>query len=326
MAIGQVFKALFCVLVGLSMPLTASLLASSVLAPAAHAAEAQRYASIVVDLDTGEVLHARNADDARFPASITKVMTLYMLFDALEAGEIELTDTFVVSKEAASRPRSKLGVRAGSRITVRDAIAALVTKSANDVAVVVAEGLGGTEARFATLMTAKARKIGMRSTVFTNASGLPDANQVSTARDIAIMGEAIQRDHPDYYAYFAMTDMAWGKSVFKNHNNLLGNVEGVNGIKTGYTNASGFNLLAAAERDGHRVIVVVLGGSTSSERDGHVGALFEAAYAELDRRETERRPDLRIAFDAMPRTPVITRPIVTSPSLRGRIEEGSTAN
>lgn len=216
-------------------------------------AAAEKYASIVVDLETGEVLHARHADELRYPASLTKTMTLYMLFDALKSGEVKLNERLPVSRHAASQPPSSLRLRAGSTISVKDAIYALVTKSANDVAVVVAERLGGSESRFATLMTAKARAMGMDNTTFKNASGLPDDGQLSTARDMAVLAQRVLEDHADYYGYFSNTKFTWGRATYKNHNGLIGKVDGVDGIKTGYTRASGFNLMASAS-----VVAIVL--------------------------------------------------------------------
>jgi len=244
----------------------------------------EKYASIVIDADTDEVLHARFADDRRYPASLTKVMTLYMLFDALEAGDIRLTDRMRVSRAADRQPASDLGLRAGKTIRVEDAIYALITKSANDVAVVVAEHIGSTEERFATLMTVKARRLGLTKTSFFNASGLPDERQITTARDMAKLAQALLDNHGEYYHYFANPRFSWGKRTYRNHNRLLGVVEGVDGIKTGYTRASGFNLMASAKRDGRRIITIMLGGTTSKARNRHVTELIEAAYKELDTR------------------------------------------
>lgn len=244
-------------------------------------ASAEKYASIVVDIETGEVLHARHADALRYPASLTKAMTLYMLFDALKSGEVQATELFPVSRFAAAQAPSSLRLKAGDTISVRDAILALITKSANDVSVVVAERLGGSERAFAALMTAKAREMGMTQTTFRNASGLPNARQLSTARDMAILAERLLEDHAEYYGYFATTDFSWGDANYENHNRLIGNVLGVDGIKTGYTRASGFNLMASAKRNGRRIVTIMFGGSTSRSRDEHVAELIEAAYASL---------------------------------------------
>lgn len=241
-------------------------------------AEAERYASIVIDASTDTVLHARHADAPRYPASLTKVMTLYMLFDELEAGRVSSSTMLEVSRNAASQPPSNIRLKAGDTISVHDAIHALITKSANDVAVVVAEHIGGTEERFAALMTVKARTLGMANTNFFNASGLPDSRQVSTARDMALLAEAIMEEHANYYHYFSTQAFTWGGRTYTNHNELLGTVDGVDGLKTGYTRASGYNLMASAVRGDTRVITVMLGGRTSRARNAHVSELIEAAY------------------------------------------------
>lgn len=263
------------------------------------AALAEKYAAIVIDADTQEVLHDRNADEPRYPASLTKVMTLYMLFDALKSGEVSLNEKLPVSRFAAAQAPSNLKLRAGSTITVRDAISALITKSANDVAVVVAERLGGTESRFCQLMTTKAKSLGAENTRFVNASGLPDTRQLSTARDLALLGEAMLTNHADYYHYFSTAKFTWGGRTYKNHNELLGVVDGVDGIKTGYTRASGFNLMASAKRDGHRVIAVMLGGTTSKARDRHVEALLEAAFNTYAMPADDHELRARLAFAAL---------------------------
>lgn len=287
------------------------------LAGGAVTAQAEKYASIVIDLETEEVLHARHADATRFPASLTKAMTLYMLFDALKSGEVSLNERLTVSRNAAAQPPSSLRLRVGSRITVRDAINALITKSANDVAVVVAERLGGSERRFATLMTTKAQSMGMAQTVFKNASGLPNSQQVSTARDMSVLAKRLLEDHADYYGYFANTRFSWGRNSYRNHNRLIGQVEGVDGIKTGYTRASGFNLMASAKRDGRRVIAIMFGGSTARSRDGHVTDLIEAAYNSFE--ETPADPVLRtrIAFSQI-QTPVDPN-AAAAPTLNGQV-------
>jgi D-alanyl-D-alanine carboxypeptidase len=250
----------------------------------ATAAAEGRYAAYVMDAQTNEVLHADHADSVRFPASLTKVMTLYLLFDAIDAGEITLDTQMPVSKAAALQPRMKLGVRRTDVLRVEDAIRALVTRSANDAAVVVAERLAGSQAAFAQRMTAKAQELGMRNTRFMNASGLPNAAQRTTARDMAMLGQALIKNHPEYYEYFKITGMSWRTSWIRNHNNLLGRVTGVDGIKTGYINASGFNLLSSVERDGKRLIAVVMGGESAAARDAQMAHIIEGAYEELNRR------------------------------------------
>ncbi|HAE27632.1 MAG TPA: D-alanyl-D-alanine carboxypeptidase [Hyphomonas adhaerens] len=257
---------------------------------------AEKYAAIVIDADTQQVLHDRHADEPRYPASLTKVMTLYMLFDALKSGEVTLDERMTVSRFAASQAPSNLKLRTGSTIRVRDAIGALVTKSANDVAVVVAERLGGTERRFAQLMTVKAKALGLENTRFVNASGLPDTRQLTTARDMALLADAMLTDHADYYHYFATKKFSWGRKTYKNHNNLLGDVDGVDGIKTGYTRASGFNLMASAKRDGHRIIAIMLGGTTARARDRHVEVLLEAAFSSYTLPADDPELRTRLAF------------------------------
>lgn len=272
---------------------------AAALALAAPAWANSKYASIVVDLESGQVLHDRSADEARHPASLTKVMTLYLVFDALDSGKLKLSERMAVSKAASRAQPSKLGLKAGSTIKVEDAIRALVTKSANDVAIVVAEHLGGTESKFVAKMNAKAKELGMLSTNFRNASGLPDKKQITTARDMAKLGEAVYMDHRDRYNYFALASFTWNKRKYMNHNELLKKVDGVDGIKTGFTNASGYNLMASAERNGRRVIAVMMGGTTGKSRDGHVADLLEAAFLEIGG-TTADDADLRtqIAFGA----------------------------
>ena len=233
------------------------------------------FAAMVVDANTGRVLYADHANDLRHPASVTKVMTLYMLFEQLEKGAYSLDDEITISSHAASMAPSKLGLRPGSTISVEDAIKALVTKSANDIAAAVAEAIGGTEERFAQMMTAKARSIGMSRTYYANASGLPDSEQVTTARDLITLGRSIQERFPRYYAYFSTHKFTFRGATMGNHNHLLGRVEGMDGIKTGYTNASGFNLLTSVKRGNRRIVSVVLGGRTAAGRDRIMAGLIE---------------------------------------------------
>ncbi len=251
------------------------------LSVAAGAEASERYAAIVIDTQTETVLHSEMADELRYPASLTKMMTLYMLFDQLERKQISLNERMTVSRFASRQAPSKLGLKAGATIRVDDAIRAIVTKSANDVAVVLAEKLGGTEAWFAAKMTAKAHAMGMKNTHFVNASGLPDPRQRTTARDMAVLSEKLLADFPQYYSYFQTPGMSWGKRYARNHNRLLGQVDGVDGIKTGFTNASGYNLASSVVRDGRRLVAVVLGGTTAAARDAQVAYLIESAYASL---------------------------------------------
>ena len=240
-------------------------------------------AAMVVDYKTNKVLFAENPDAHRHPASITKVMTLYMLFEQLEKGRYSLNSPLKVSAFAARQAPSKLGLQPGETIEVEDAIKALVTKSANDVAVVVAENIGGSEPQFAQMMTRKARSIGMSRTQFRNASGLPDPGQITTARDLITLGRAIQDRFPRYYSYFATRSFAYDGAVHGNHNKLLGRIEGVDGIKTGYTRMSGFNLLSSVKADGRQLLAVVLGGRSGASRDRYMAELIEThldrAYA-----------------------------------------------
>ncbi|HTI86428.1 MAG TPA: D-alanyl-D-alanine carboxypeptidase family protein [Alphaproteobacteria bacterium] len=238
-----------------------------------------RYADIVLDAHTGQVLHEVNADTRTYPASLTKLMTLYLAFEALDSGRITLDQTVPVSAHAAAQAPSKLGLITGERIAYRDLLLGLVTKSANDAAVVVGEALGGTEPKFAAIMTEKAHVLGMNDTTFKNASGLPNLRQQTTARDMAKLAIALQRDFPQHYHYFSTREFTYKGLTHKNHNNLLGKVDGLDGMKTGFIQASGFNLVASAERSGRRYIAVVLGGETPKARDKEVAMLLDQAFA-----------------------------------------------
>ena len=233
------------------------------------------FAAMVVDANTGRTLYSKNENELRHPASITKVMTLYMLFEQLERGKLSLDSEIDVSAHAASMAPTKLGLRAGSTIAVEDAIKAIVTKSANDMAVAVGEAIGGSEDHFAEMMTAKAHALGMSHTNYVNASGLPDDDQITTAKDLIVLGRSIQERFPKYYTYFSTHDFRYGRSYMRNHNNLLGRVEGMDGIKTGYTRASGFNLLTSVKRGGRRIVGVVLGGRSAGVRDNIMAGLIE---------------------------------------------------
>jgi len=249
------------------------------LAPGASAAS--RYASIVIDADSGRVLHEAYADDRKYPASLTKMMTLYLLFEALEKRRYSIEGSLPVSARAEGMPPSKLGLRRGSKIKIRDLILALITKSANDAAVVVAESLAKSEVEFAKIMTARAKQLGMLRTEFRNASGLPNRYQKSTARDMATLARALIRDFPQYYGYFATSKFAYGGRSYANHNSLLKSYSGTDGIKTGYIRASGFNLVASAQRGGRRLIAVVFGGRTSRSRDSHMTELLNRGFARI---------------------------------------------
>jgi D-alanyl-D-alanine carboxypeptidase len=237
------------------------------------------YAAIVIDTKTGAVLHEANPDSPRHPASLTKMMTLYLLFEQLEAGKIKLDTPMEVSQAASEQAPTKLGLKPGQTIEVEDAIKALVTKSANDAAVVVADALGGSEEQFARLMTRKAQALGMRHTLYRNASGLPNDEQLTTARDQALLGIAIQERFPRYYRYFSTERFVFRGSAMTNHNHLLGRVDGVDGIKTGYTRASGFNLVTSVRRAGRHIVAVVLGGRSSGQRDARMRDLIDTQIA-----------------------------------------------
>jgi D-alanyl-D-alanine carboxypeptidase len=243
-------------------------------------------AAIVVDGNSGSVLYESNAESPRHPASITKIMTLYLLFERLEAGRIKLDSQLKVSEHASEQAPTKLGLKPGQTIAVEDAIKAAVTKSANDAAVTIAENLGGDEPSFARMMTEKARALGMTGTTYVNASGLPDDDQITTARDQAILGRAIQERFPRFYKYFATEEFVYHGHAMRNHNRLLGVVNGVDGIKTGYTNASGFNLVTSVHRDGRFIVAVVLGGQSASARDARMRELINVHIREASLRHT----------------------------------------
>jgi D-alanyl-D-alanine carboxypeptidase len=233
------------------------------------------YAALVVDDKSGFVLHEVSADEPRHPASLTKIMTLYLLFEQLDGGKLKLDTPLQISPRAAVQNPTKLGLKANQTITVEDAIKGLVTKSANDAAVVVAEAIGGSEEEFAKLMTLKARALGMTSTTYVNASGLPAQEQVTTARDQAVLGRAIQHRFPSFYRYFATASFRYKGVEMHNHNALLRQVKGVDGIKTGYTEASGYNLVSSVRRDEKHIVAVVLGGTSNAARDARMRQLIE---------------------------------------------------
>jgi D-alanyl-D-alanine carboxypeptidase len=246
--------------------------------------EQPRYAAILEDANTGEVLYERRADLTRFPASITKVMTLYLAFDALANGHCRLDDRIAISRHAANQPPSKLGLRVGETISVEEAMRVIAVKSANDIAVALAEHLAGTEPAFVAQMNAKAASLGMRGTHFMNANGLPDAAHYTTARDLATLSSALLKNHADRYAFFSTPDYVRAGRVTLNHNHLLGQVPGVDGIKTGYTASAGYTLAASAVRDGRRLIAIVLGSPTGHARDNNVAQLLDAGFTVMQQR------------------------------------------
>jgi D-alanyl-D-alanine carboxypeptidase len=255
-----------------------ALVTLAILGGAAPAEARPVQSNIVVDAATGEVLLASNADASTYPASLTKMMTLYLLFESMQDGRVKLTDSISFSKYAAGMSATNLNVDGGDRISVETAILALVVRSANDVATAIAEHLGGTESGFARLMTNKARMLGMASTTFRNANGLPDPKQRTTARDMATLSVALIRDFPQYYGYFKRTSFKYRGVTFRGHNKLLKTFAGYDGIKTGYIRASGFNLASSAERNGRRLVVVVMGGTSPSMRDRKVADLLTSGF------------------------------------------------
>jgi D-alanyl-D-alanine carboxypeptidase len=246
---------------------------------AADARADSRYAALVIDANTGRVLHAANADARRFPASLTKLMTLYLVFEQMEAGRLTVTTPIKISAQATSVPPSKLGLDPGEAIPLGAAIRTLVTKSANDVAVAIAEHISGSEAAFARTMTAKARQLGMHATVFRNAHGLPDPEQVTTARDMVTLSLALYDHFPRHARVFATRQFTYAGATYRNHNTMLGSFEGMEGIKTGYTRASGFNLSASVRRNGRHVVAVVMGGRTAAARNAQMRTLLTGGLA-----------------------------------------------
>jgi D-alanyl-D-alanine carboxypeptidase len=247
--------------------------------------------AIVKDMATGNVLLSEDPDARHYPASLTKVMTLYLLFDDLESGKVTLDQKFSVSKEAAEQPPTKVGLRPGSRISVEECIGALILRSANDVAVVVAEGLAGSEPAFAARMTAKARQLGMHSTVFRNASGLPDDEQYTTANDLMILTDTLITRFPERYHYFGMTSCKAAGQTLTTHNGFLGMYKDADGLKTGYTREAGYNLIASAERRGHRLVGIELGEESRPVRDARMVHLMDQAFGELGIPHESVRPE-----------------------------------
>jgi D-alanyl-D-alanine carboxypeptidase len=255
--------------------MAAAALLSGAMAFSGGSALAAPNAAIVVDAKSGKVLYSSNADAKRHPASLTKMMTLYMLFESIDSGKTSLKTRIKMSSRCAGQAPSKLGLKPGQTISARDATLSLVTKSANDVACAIGEHLGGSESAFARKMTVRAHALGMTKTTFRNASGLPDPAQVTSARDMALLGRALQEHFPSHYKFFSTRSFKWKGTTMANHNRLLGRVEGVDGIKTGYTRASGFNLVSSVKRDNRQIIAVVLGGDTGKARDQRMASLIK---------------------------------------------------
>ncbi|MDD9911034.1 MAG: D-alanyl-D-alanine carboxypeptidase [Ahrensia sp.] len=258
------------------------------MATTAEAKANPKYAAYVIDAKTGKVLFSRNAKAKRYPASLTKMMTLYLMFEDLKSGRISKKTRLTMSKAGARRPPSKIGLRAGRTMSMEQAILALVTKSANDVATAVGDQLSGSEAAFARRMTRKARQLGMNSTTFKNASGLTARGQLTTAADMAKLGLALREHFPEYYRYFQTRQFRFGKRRYGNHNRLLGRVRGVDGIKTGYTRASGFNLVTSASHRGRKIVAVVMGGRSGRSRNAHMRKLVERHLPRASRGSARR--------------------------------------
>lgn len=248
----------------------------------AGVARSASYADIVIDAESGEILHATEPDHLRHPASLTKMMTLYLTFQAIESGRVGLNQYLPVSANAAEQPPSKLGLRPGQRIKLEDAILGLVTESANDAAVALAEWLGGSESGFADMMTRQAHALGMAKTHFNNPSGLPNDGQVTTAHDMAILGDALIYHFPQFYPYFSHDEFTYAGITHHNHNHLMDRYDGMDGIKTGYIRASGFNLVASAKRGSTRLIGVVFGGHSTLERDNRMAQLLDQAFDRME--------------------------------------------
>jgi D-alanyl-D-alanine carboxypeptidase len=245
-------------------------------------AQAGSYSALIADIDTEQVLYEHEPDELRHPASLTKMMTLYMVFEALSQGRLYLDTMFRVSRFAVLRPPSRLGLKLGDNLSVEDGILGLVTRSANDAASTIAEGMAGSESAFAAAMTDKAHQLGMQQTVYRNASGLPDPNQVTTAWDMFRLGKALNKRFPQFYTYFSTPSFNYEGHDFANHNHLMETYQGMDGIKTGFINASGFNLVASAQRNGHRLIGVVFGGPSAKRRDALMRELLDDGFAQLE--------------------------------------------
>lgn len=290
------------------------LLVFCVVAAPAHAAKSgnEKYASLVLDAQTGKVISSRYADKTVHPASLTKMMTLYMVFRELEAGRLTLNSRVPVSKHAAGQPPSKAGVAAGKSVRVEDIIGLLVTRSANDMAAAIGEKISGTESRFGEDMTKVARAMGMNKTRFTNASGLPDPRQVTSARDMAILARALIYHYPQYYHYFSIQNYSFNGQNYHSHNRMMKTFEGMDGLKTGFINSSGFNLVASAKRDGRRLIGVVFGGRSWQTRNDHMGELLNAGFEKV---KGERPIIQEVAYEASQKPMVMNAVATTTPAV-----------
>jgi D-alanyl-D-alanine carboxypeptidase len=285
-----------------------------------YAQSTGRHAVLVIDANTGRVLYERSAGELRFPASLVKLMTLYVIFEMIETGQLAYTTRVRFSANAVGAAPSKLGVEEGTEIELIDAIKTLITKSANDVAVAVAEHIAGSEERFAQLLTRKARQLGMAHTQFRNASGLPDDDQVTTARDMITLALRLQDDFPAHYPLFATRTFSWGGDTFRNHNTLLFNYPGIDGMKTGYTRASGFNVVASVRRGKKHVIAAYFGGTTAALRNAAVRAHLDAALLKASEMKT-RRPAAPLTAQAKA-APATTQVPAPQPAARLPVHAG----
>ncbi len=310
--------------------LAIGLLAALLVIPAKSAWAGPKYAAIVIDAQTGYVLHAHDPDGLRHPASLTKLMTLFMIFEAMDQRRIGFDTRWRISAEAASQDPTKLGLQAGQTIGVREVVLGLITKSANDAAVVAAEGLAGDEDTFALRMTQRARRLGMSRTTFKNASGLPDPGQFTSAADMAKLARAIMRSFPQHYPLFSTTHFTYGGITHQSHNRFMDWYDGADGLKTGYIRASGFNLAASATRNGRRLIGVVLGGQSPGWRDDRMGELLDASFAR--RAPSRSLPEIQQASAPAPmRTPtqpvtLASAPVLTPPPVSAAPAQPSAAN
>lgn len=275
--------------------------------------------SIMIDADSGKVLSQYNADERRYPASLTKLMTLYLTFEALEKGQLKMSDKLLVSRRAANMEPSKLGLRAGQKIELKTAINALIVKSANDCAVVLAEALGKTESQFAQKMTAKAQKLGMKNTTFRNASGLPNVQQKTTARDMAKLASAIYNDFPQYYGLFSQKTYKYNGRTLYSHNHVLSKFKGADGMKTGYTRASGFNIVTSAQRQGNRVIAVTMGHRTLGDRDTKVMSMMNRGLTTLAQNNLDKTARRYAKLKPIINTPVQEEILTTSKEVGDKV-------
>ena len=282
------------------------------------AASESKYAAIVVDAKSGEVLYANHAENPRYPASLTKMMTLYLTFEALASGKLHLDDRVTFSPHASAQAPTKLNVSPGDSVTVEQAIEGMAILSANDAAMAMAEKLGGTEGRFTALMTLRAQELGMQTTRFVNPNGLPDSRNISSARDLAILSRALMRDYPQYYHYFSQTGFSFHGRWIQGHNHLLG--KGIDGLKTGYTRTSGFNIAISGVKDGRRLVVVVMGGPSVASRDQNAEDLLLTGFDVMSRRA---KGDMNVTVAQNLSEPLAAGPVQRPPSEQGDGDQDS---